>query len=763
MSRRAALALLALAAALGPAGGAAAQAPAAAPAAARVTVRGFVADAASGRPLPGANVALTPLDSAAAAPRGAAADPDGLYEIAAVAAGRYALRATFVGYAPHRDTLALGAAAVVSLDLALAPAAGLGEVRVEAAGGAAAVTAGLQRIRPRDIARVPTPDPSGDLASYVQSLPSVVAVGDRGGGLYVRGGTPPQNLVLMDGALVYQPFHIVGFFSAFPDDLVANADFYAGGFGARYSGRISSVLDVTMREGNFERLAATGSVSPFLVSAQAEGPLREGALSLIASARASLIERAGPLVGQELPLRFGDAFAKLTQAGERSRCSLTGLHTYDEGQIDADAPAGRRDVFRWRNTAVGARCLVLPSAQATTFEALAGVSHVGNAVGADRTPERSSDALRVNAEVHLARAYGRLRLGGGLFTRADFLGYTLGGQFVGLQKDEELLLSSGGYADAVLEPGGGLELNPSVAVTAYYGDYAPSVEPRLRLAWRPGGAAGPTALSAAAGVYRQTVNGISDERDAGSVFLAWLPNPVGGGQATALHAMAGVRQRVGPVELVAEGYARELRDLAVPIWSTIAQFTTRLAPARGRVRGLDARAEWQGGPAYAFVGYGWARTTYTLEQPALEGPLGSALQTYPPPHDRRHQASALVGLAVGGFDASVRWQYGSGLPFTQPYGFDTQLPLLPLPDVREVFGVPRVLYRRAYGGRLPAYHRLDVSVERTLAVGPGELRLQAGAINVYDRANLFYYDLFTARRVDQLPLLPYLGVRFRLD
>ncbi|MDX1530384.1 MAG: TonB-dependent receptor [Rhodothermales bacterium] len=730
------------------------------------TVRGFVTEAASGQPLPGANVGLHALGEAAPL-RGAVADRDGLYQIPEVPPGRYVLRATFVGYRAHADTLTLGGQPVVTVNVALeAGVEALGEVRVEAEGGAAQVEAGLQTIRPKDVARVPTPDVSGDLASYLQALPSVVAVGDRGGGLYVRGGTPPQNLVLMDGALVYQPFHIVGFFSAFPEDLVANTDFYAGGFGARYSGRISSVLDVTMREGNFERLEAAGSVSPFLLSLRAEGPLDRGEVSVIGSVRGSLIEQVGPVIGEDLPLRFGDAFVKVARAGgENSRCSLSGLYTFDEGEIDPDAPAERRDVFRWQNAALAGRCLVLPSQLPFAFEARAGLSHVRNAVGASLRPERDSDATLVNVEVHLAQVREGLRLGGGLFTRADFLGYETGGLFVGVQTDESLLLATGGYLDAVVEPGWGLEVNPGLAVTTYFGDYPVSLEPRLRLAWRPWGADGPTQLSAAAGLYRQTVNGISDERDAGSVFLAWLPNPVGGGQAEAAHATVGIQQRVGPFRLAVEGYAKELRDLAVPIWSRIAQFTTRLTAADGAVRGIDARLEWQHGPAYLFVGYGLARTEYELDEAVIVAGSGAEgggprFQTYPPPHDRRHQVNALFSLDLGGVEASVRWQYGSGLPFTQPYGFDTLVPLLPLPDVNAIYGVPRVLYRRPYDGRLPAYHRLDLSVGRTFLLGPGALSVQAGAINLYDRANLFYFDIFTVRRVDQLPLLPFAGVKF---
>src|SRR5690606_24875027 len=150
-----------------------------------------------------------------------------------------------------------------------------------------------------------TPDVEGDLATYLQTLPGVVTLGDRGGQLFVRGGTPSQNLVLIDGLLVYQPFHIIGFFSAFPQELVQSVDVYAGGFGPRYSGRVSSVIDVTMREGNKQRFEGAASVSPFLASARAEGPLRRGAVSFLASLRSSVIEPVAPtLIGQELPFQF---------------------------------------------------------------------------------------------------------------------------------------------------------------------------------------------------------------------------------------------------------------------------------------------------------------------------------------------------------------------------------------------------------------------------------------------------------------------------
>src|SRR5690606_15734386 len=149
--------------------------------------------------------------------------------------------------------------------------------------GAAIRDFGAQRITPTQTRRIPTPAASGDLATYLQTLPGVVTTGDRGGQIFVRGGTHTENITLMDGLTIYQPFHIVGFFSAFPEDLVSNVDFYAGGFGARYHGRTSSVMDVQMREGNRERYSASTSVSPFLAEARIEGPISPGQVSWIGS------------------------------------------------------------------------------------------------------------------------------------------------------------------------------------------------------------------------------------------------------------------------------------------------------------------------------------------------------------------------------------------------------------------------------------------------------------------------------------------------
>ena len=102
--------------------------------------------------------------------------------------------------------------------------------------GGAMVAAGVQTVRPADVDLVPTPDVSGDLVSYLSAMPGVVSIGDRGGQVFIRGGEPSHNLSLLDGMYIYQPFHILGFYSAFSSDILRNADIHAGAFSSKYSG-----------------------------------------------------------------------------------------------------------------------------------------------------------------------------------------------------------------------------------------------------------------------------------------------------------------------------------------------------------------------------------------------------------------------------------------------------------------------------------------------------------------------------------------------
>ena len=729
------------------------------------TLRGFVTSRADGQPMPGVNVVLR---SEGGELIGSATDSDGFYALR-VAAGTYVVQATFVGYVPYADTLALAAREIRMLNIALADdEAELGEVVVETeaeTAGAAANVAGLQTVRPGDIELVPTPDISADLVNYLVTMPGVVTGGDRGGQLFIRGGEPSQNLVLLDGMHVYQPFHLVGFFSAFPSEIIQTADVYAGGYGGRYGGRLSSVIDISTRTGNKQRFSAAVTAAPFVSTARLEGPLLPGKVSALVSVRESVIEQgAAKIVDEPLPFDFGDAFAKIhANLSESSQLSMSAISTHDRGRLGLPPGAEgagitTEDEVGWTNRAVGGRFLLLPARLPVLAELLLSYSRMENRFGPSGNPLRTSAIQHVGFAANLAHFLGSLDFRWGLFVGTSTLDSELGGQFQNLVTDREYVTEAGAYVEPEYAFGFGLRVQPGVRLHAFPSKSRTFVEPRLRLIWE----AGAHRLSGAAGLYHQEFTGLNDRRDAGDVFTAWTAAPLGV-VPEAMHLLGGYRLRAASwLDVSVEGFYKDLDGLVVPEWTAFPRFTTRLQQADGQVKGFDVRLEVTRPWFYGFVSYGFARVDYDAPIRALQLRENIEAVRYSPPHDRRHQVNVVATTSVYGFDLSARWQLGTGLPFNEALGFDLFVLLDSLVDVGETFGDERVIYAWPYTGRLPAYHRLDLSVDRSFRLKRAVATVQASLINAYDRRNLFYLDLYTLRRVDQLPFVPSLGLKLEI-
>ena len=722
------------------------------------TVRGFVVDATDGQPLIGVNVFATPVAAgeATGAGRGASTDVDGLYTVADLPVGTYAVRVTYVGYTTLRDTVAVGEG-ITSLSVDLVPASaeldGV-DVTADRPGGAADVTAGLQRIGPRDIESVPSPDVTGDLANYLTTLPSVVTSGDQGGQLFIRGGEPSQNQVRLDGIPIYQPFHVLGFYSAFPSDIVSGADFSAGGYGARYGGFLSSVLDVTARTGNKRAFEANGAASLFLVSGGAEGPVADG-VSVLVSGRRAVVDPVGSqVVGRELPFEFSDVFGKVhARLSEASQISVTGIRTADDGLVgDPLSPAAAR--LRWTNTGAGFRLLYLPEQFDLTADLVVSYSLHDMQQGDDALG-RSSRVERFGTEFQLTHTtrLAVINFGGSL--EAFSLDAALEGLFSDFTTDKQTVTEVAGFVEPEVTLGP-LQLRPGLRITTAPSERAVFVEPRGRALLD----LGVHRFSAAAGLYHQSLVGLNDRRDATNLFTAWTSSP-DGRTPTGAHAIAGYAVRPVPgVNLAVEGFYKTFDDLSVGEFTSTPAFTTALRSADGAAAGGDARLELTGALGTVSVTYALARVRYTTESPAYEVYYGARELAYTPGHDRRQQVAVFGATEVGGFNVSARWQYGSGLPFSQALGFDRFLyigdgPIDPLAEG----GEPRVIYDQPFGARLPAYHRFDVSVDREFTLGASTVTAQVGLINAYDRQNLLAFDVFTLRRTDQLPLFPVFGVR----
>jgi hypothetical protein len=509
-------------------------------------------------------------------------------------------------------------------------------------------------------------------------------------------------------------------------------------------------------------------VAPFVAGASVVGPLVPGRLSLVASGRVSTVGQiAARYVEAPLPFEFGDVFAKAYfTASPTSRFSVTALRTWDRGGIgdpDSSMIAGARgDEVRYANTAVGARYVLLPSSAPLLAQVHVSYSDLRTALGPSR-PASDGDARRLtrtsgissfDATFDLTYVFRRGGLKAGGFLRQLGLGSSLGGQFQGVATDADQVTVAGLY----LQPEfrfGGLRVAPGVRVTTLPQVGQAFVEPRLRAAFETG----PHRLSVAAGLYNQPVIGVSDRRDATSVFTAYTLAP-DGQTPRAAHLIAGYHLRAAEwAGLSVEGFAKTMDDLSVAEFTAVPRLTTAVTPASGRAHGVDLRAELARRGATLLVSYGLSFVEYETVSQRNQLLFGDERFTYRPGHDRRHQATVVASVPVRGFTVAARFQFGSGLPFSRALGFDQYLFPDGAPDVYTDPGTPRVLYERPFNALLPAYHRLDVTVERVFPFRAAQLTVQAGLLNAYDRANLFAYDLFTLRRVDQLPVVPTIGLR----
>jgi len=731
------------------------------------SVNGFVTDAANGALLELVNLSLQDDEGAL---YGAVTNRDGLYLIPRLTPGRYRFKASFIGYETYTDTLTLAAGERRILNVALTGAeATLGEVLVEAeaASGATRVTAGRQTIRPRDIELVPAPDLAGDLAALLTTLPGVVTLGDRGGQLFIRGGEAAQNLVQLDGVLVYQPFHILGFYSAFPSDIISRADLYAGGFGGKFGERISSVIDISTRNGNNRRFSGAATLSPFISTALVEGPIIQDRLSLLASVRQSVVEEgASRVINRPLPFTFGDVFAKLHGVvNANSRLSALVLHTHDRGTLAEDRGGVPPEEIRWQNTGAGLRFVTVPRFSSFLADLRLAYSRLNTEQGLPDAPVRRSTIENFNVAADLTFMGASADVDVGMSVRVVTTASALGGLYQNIEAQRDRLEHVAVYVEPEYRLGGGLRLRPAIRVQFFDIRFNPFLEPRVRLVWE--GAR--QQLSGAFGVYHQAILGLTDRRDAASVFTVWtnVPRPKTGledvraGRAQrAVHGLLGYR--ITPtswLEVSAEGFYKRLSNLFIGEWTAFPRFTTNLQPAVGRSYGFDVRVEVHRNAFYGYVTYGYAATRYTAEQASLLLWYGQETLRFNPPHDRRHQVNALASRSFGGFDVSVRWAFGSGLPFSRALGFDGFALIDDVVNAAEIPGFRRVIYERPFNARLPTYHRLDVSVERTFPLRVVDLTVQGSVINLYDRRNLFYLDVFTLRRVDQLPLVPSFGLK----
>lgn len=251
------------------------------PAQTRYTINGTIRDKQSGEVLIGATVSLLEL------PRSAiASNSYGFYSISAVP-GKYTLVISFAGYQPDTLPIQLNKNIVLPVELHV-EGNQLQEVVVNAQKKNENVTRplmGVQKLTTSEIRNIPVLFGEKDVLKTIQLLPGIQFAGDGNSGFFVRGGGGDQNLILLDEATVYNPSHLLGFFSTFNSDAIKDITVYKGGMPAEYGGRLSSVVDIKMNDGNNKDYHFGGGIGLISTRLNAEGPIVKEKGSFSISAR----------------------------------------------------------------------------------------------------------------------------------------------------------------------------------------------------------------------------------------------------------------------------------------------------------------------------------------------------------------------------------------------------------------------------------------------------------------------------------------------
>ena len=330
------------------------------------SVSGFVRDKESGEALIGVMV----MDQGAQ--RGTRSNENGYFNLIVPAGYRY-IEFYLPGYEKYGDSVYLGADE--RLEVNLVEDIYFEEVYIDPDDKRIPDEPAIpepQSSTPQMIKNVPPVFGEVDLIKSIQFLPGIQGGVEASSGLHVRGGSPDQNLVQIDGVPVYNINHTFGFFSAFNTESVLNYNLYKGGYPARFGSRLSSVLDITMKDGNNQEIHGNASLSLISFSGYLEGPLYKDKTTFSASFRRTLpgiVNIINPLTtgasGERTGGYFYDGTVKLThRVDERSKLSLTFYRGKDKffSEIQDRSNSGglrteetRHDEINWGNTTVALR------------------------------------------------------------------------------------------------------------------------------------------------------------------------------------------------------------------------------------------------------------------------------------------------------------------------------------------------------------------------------------------------------------------------
>ena len=747
-------------------------------------VRGNVFDKETGEPIIYGNVQIQGTTL------GANTDLDGFFSIANVPEGTYQLVATYVGYDSVAVDINVKKGGIVYERVFINPSAvKLSEVNVSARREQARSDVQVSKVRvtPKQIRSLPATGGEADIAQYLPVLPGIISSGDQGGQLYIRGGSPVQNKILLDGVTIYNPFHSIGFFSVFETEAIRSVDVLTGGFNADYGSRISAVVDIKTREGNKKKFGGLVSASPFQAKALLEGPIKPlkedggGSVSFLLTGKHSYLDQSSKVLYDYavdttffsfadadttldasdigLPYKYTDLYGKLSFVGNNgSKLDVFGFNFVDEFNFIGLAKVD------WQTTGGGASFTLIPPNSNVIMDGTVAVSDYQIELNESDGDPRTSGVSSYNALLNFTYFGNKNQVNYGF----DFTGFNTNFKFrnfIGITINQRSFTTELAAYVKYKQIIGPFILEPGFRLQYYASQSELSPEPRLGLKYN---ITDFLRFKFAGGVYSQNLISTLNDLDVVNFFVGFLAGPEetiykpNSTEATnhrlqkSYHAIAGFEVDINNnLTLNIEPYLKKFTQLITINRNRLSSTDPEFVTETGDAYGIDFSARYEAKNLYL-----WA--TYSLGYVNRD----DGLVEYPTIFDRRHNVNLLGVYSFGennNWEASLRWNMGSGFPFTQTQGFyeENNFSNLVYTNILSGnFNLGTILADEINDGRLSYYHRLDASLKRTFDItNSTTLEATASITNIYNRDNVFYVDRVTNSRVNQLPILPSLGLQ----
>ncbi|MGC9332275.1 MAG: TonB-dependent receptor [Bacteroidales bacterium] len=767
------------------------------------TISGYIRDKDTGEELIGANVIVKD------ASLGATSNAYGFYSLT-LPDGSYTITYSFIGYKEETKTLTISEDKRINIELK-PTAYQTEEVVVESERSDANISSSrmsVEKIPVVEVKKLPAFMGEVDVMKTIQLLPGVQAAGEGNTGFYVRGGGPDQNLIILDEATVYNASHLFGFFSVFNADAIKGFELYKGGMPARYGGRISSVMDIKMKNGNMKQYDFEGGIGTIATRLTAQGPIQKDKASFLISGRRTYIDvLVKPFINKDSPFKgsgyyFYDGNLKLNyKFSDSDRLYLSAYYGEDvfnfsntEGDFNITIPWGNGiGSLRW-NHLFSNKFFVNTTALFSDYKFKTDVAFGTGGDNEFRLIQSSGirDYQFKQDYTYMPGPLHTLRFGLD-YTNHTFTPNTLnieqGEQFIDLGKSEKqfahegavyigdnyivneaLTIYAGIRASAFLQMGpftryvkdeylldnvDSIHYDKSEIVADYY-----SLEPRVNIKYSLG------ATSSVKASYIRNKQYIH----LASLSASTLPTDLWVPSSDVVKPQIGSQYAIGYFRNFLDNFFETSLQLYYKDMDNLIEYADGALPmdqlndnpdnyfvfGTGQSYGVELFIKKAYGSLNGWLGYTWSKTTREFEE------INSG-EPFPAKYDRRHDLSFTLSYEINEkFTASTVFVYATGNTTTLPlarYVING--------EIIEEYGD-----RNSY--RMDPYHRLDLSLTyQHKKTKNWESSWNFSVYNVYNRKNPYfiYFDYdgnasdgtfqTTAKQVSLFPILPAITWNFK--